>query len=213
MKLISENRPLFPNLIVEKYKVNELKKEVAKVKKGFQASKLKRAQVVKLILDNRDLFLHFFEDADKIRPLIKTVVDPTKNKRLKGQLREIHREHNMLLKMKPKLEVKKPESGEPKEQEQKNNTNIKDEVRAVNLALDFIDEIDEKARKPENSGPIRGFARLEALPAKAIIDTIRDHYVIRDTSGEELLKGTKDRNKAIQTLYERMMKHRFKEEM
>lgn len=60
MKLISENRPLFPNLIVEKYKVNELKKEVAKVKKEFQASKLKRAQVVKLILDNRDLFLHFF---------------------------------------------------------------------------------------------------------------------------------------------------------
>ena len=84
---------------------------------------------------------------------------------------------------------------------------------AIQLARDLIDQIDKKARRPENSGLVRGFARLEALPAKSIIDKIRNHYIIRDTSGEVLLQGTQDRNKAIQTLYEHMMKHRFKEEM
>ena len=47
---------------LQKYNVRELKKEVAKVKRGFQASKLKRAKVGKVILNNRALLLHLFDD-------------------------------------------------------------------------------------------------------------------------------------------------------
>ena len=70
---------------LKNFAVKELKKEVVNVKKGFQVSKLKRAEVEAVILLNYQNFIHLFEKTKvkKTKPSTKktknTIADDPKS--------------------------------------------------------------------------------------------------------------------------------------
>ena len=59
---------------LKKFTVKELKKEVLKVKKDFQVSKLRRAEVEHVILSNHRLFRHLLNKKNNYRTEIRTML-------------------------------------------------------------------------------------------------------------------------------------------
>ena len=70
---------------LKNFTVKELKKEVIKVKKGFQVSKLRRADVEKVILKNHQHFLHLLKK-NKVKKPKQTVKDNNTNKQKINEL-------------------------------------------------------------------------------------------------------------------------------
>ena len=70
---------------LKNFTVKELKKEVIKVKKGFQVSKLRRADVEKVIIKNHQHFLHLLKK-NKVKKPKQTVKDNNTNKQKINEL-------------------------------------------------------------------------------------------------------------------------------
>ena len=70
---------------LKNFTVKELKKEVIKVKKGFQVSKLRRADVEKVILKNHQHFLHLLKK-NKVKKPKQTAKDNNTNKQKINEL-------------------------------------------------------------------------------------------------------------------------------
>ena len=70
---------------LKNFTVKELKKEVIKVKKGFQVSKLKRADVENVILKNHQHFLHLLKK-NKVKKPKQTAKDNNTNKQKINEL-------------------------------------------------------------------------------------------------------------------------------
>ena len=70
---------------LKNFTVKELKKEVINVKKGFQVSKLRRADVEKVILKNHQHFLHLLKK-NKVKKPKQTVKDNNTNKQKINEL-------------------------------------------------------------------------------------------------------------------------------
>ena len=70
---------------LKNFTVKELKKEVIKVKKGFQVSKVRRADVEKVILKNHQHFLHLLKK-NKVKKPKQTAKDNNTNKQKINEL-------------------------------------------------------------------------------------------------------------------------------
>ena len=70
---------------LKNFTVKELKKEVINVKKGFQVSKLRRADAEKVILKNHQHFLHLLKK-NKVKKPKQTVKDNNTNKQKINEL-------------------------------------------------------------------------------------------------------------------------------
>ena len=156
------------------FTVKELKKEVVKVKKDFQVSKLRRANVEKVILNNHLLFKHFLEKnkVKKTKPNVK----------------------------KPKPSVKKsnPSEKKPKSTTKDNNTNKQQIDMSIKLYINqLLDTLDEKAagkKYPEF---------IDERYSGVTIQKNKSHYIIRDSNdlSNVLLRATADRKQVEDFLY------------
>ena len=76
---------------LKNFTVKELKKEVVAVKKGFQVSKLRRAQVEAVILSYPSLFKHLLNKNPKIKKIKKVPLltyEPKKTKAKKSRAKK-----------------------------------------------------------------------------------------------------------------------------
>lgn len=135
---------------LKNFTVKELKKEVIAVKKGFQVSKLRRADVEKVILKNHQHFLHLLK-----KNKVKKAEQPMKIKKVKQE------------KAKPptKVEKAKQEKAKPKK--------LHYEAFAKNYITGLLDELDEEAKRTKNSV----FVDAEFLGA--VVQKYKSKYVVR----------------------------------
>jgi len=159
---------------LKKFTVKELKKEVMKVKKQFQVSKLKRVDVENVILKNHQHFLHLLEKnkVKKTKPTVK------KSKQLEK---------------KPKPSEKKPKSTA-----KDNNTNKQQIDMSIKQYINqLLDTLDGKAagnRYPEF---------IDERYSGVTIQKNKSQYIIRDTNNFSniILRATTDRKQVEDILY------------
>ena len=166
---------------LKKFTVKELKKEVMKVKKQFQVSKLRRADVERVILLYHRDFLHLLKDKKK-EPSVKDKEKKPYDMSMKPNKQQL----NML--MKPN--------------KQQNDMSMKPNNQQKDMSMkqyinELLDKLDEKAagkKYPEF---------IDERYSGVTIQKSKSHYVIRDTNdfSNVLLKATADRKQVEDLLY------------
>ena len=162
---------------LKNFTVKELKKEVIAVKKGFQVSKLRRADVENVILKNHQHFLHLLKKnkVKKAKPL-------TKVKKAKPM---------------SKLENGKPNKSQYEALIKRLNDNDKMNIRVKEYITQILNRLDEKAagkRYPEF---------IDERYSGVTIQKIKSQYVIRDSNdfSNIILRATTDRKQVEDLLY------------
>lgn len=151
---------------LKNFTVKELKKEVIDVKKGFQVSKLKRAEVENVILKNPQHFLHLLKKnrvkktkptpVKKTKPIVKDIT----NKQQYNTSKYNKSQYDMLMKQLNK---------------KTNDTQVKEYISQL------LDQLDEKAAGSRNPEFI--YDRHSGL----IIQKAKSNYIIRNNIGNVLL--------------------------
>ena len=160
---------------LKNFTVKELKKEVIAVKKGFQVSKLRRADVENVILKNHQHFLHLLKKnkVKKAKPLTK------------------------LKKAKPLTKVKKAKPMSKQENAKPKKSQYEAFIRVKEYITGLLDELDEKAEGTRNS------VFVDERFSGVTIQKIKSQYVIRDSNdfSNIILRATTDRKKVEDLLY------------
>ena len=171
---------------LKNFTVKELKKEVIAVKKGFQVSKLRRADVENVILKNHQHFLHLLKKnkVKKAKPLIKV----KKAKPNKSQYEAVIK----------RLKVKKakPNKSQYEALIKRLNDNDKNKIRVKDYITRILNTLDEKAAG-------KRFDFINERYSGVTIQKTKSQYVIRDTNDFRniILKATTDRKQVEDLLY------------
>ena len=162
---------------LKNFTVKELKKEVIAVKKGFQVSKLRRADVENVILKNHQHFLHLLKKnkVKKAKPLTKV----NKSKPL------------------TKVNMAKPNKQQFDALIKRLNDNDKINIRVKEYITQILNRLDEKAAGTRNA------EFIDERYSGVTIQKNKSQYVIRDTNNFSniILRATTDRKQVEDILY------------
>ena len=151
---------------LKNFTVKELKKEVIAVKKGFQVSKLRRADVENVILKNHQHFLHLLKKnkVKKAKPL-------TKVKKAKPM---------------SKLENAKPNKSQYEALIKRLNDNDKMNIKVKEYITQILNKLDEKAVG-------KRYESINERYSGDVIQKVKSRYIIRDGDMGNVLLSTIDR--------------------
>ena len=163
---------------LKNFTVKELKKEVIAVKKGFQVSKLRRADVENVILKNHQYFLHLLKKnkVNKAKPLTKV----NKSKPL------------------TKVNMAKPNKQQFDALIKRLNDNDKINIRVKEYITQILNTLDEKAVG-------KRYELINERYSGDVIQKVKSRYIIRDGDDmSNVLLSTIDRKQVEDFLHNKL---------